>query len=147
GQLLERGVLAAGAVLVVGVLGIGVWALRVTHRIVAPVHTLRRALDAMVTGDLGVRIELHEGDEFHDGAAGLNRLVEESAAALAGVPGLADRTAAAAETAAHDAGDASAERRLHSLALELDQTLEFFRLQPRRTIRENDSTAPEPAPR
>ena len=138
GELLRHGLIVAAAVLGLAVLAIGVWALRLTHRIVSPVHTLHCALDAMVAGELGVRVELHSGDEFQEVGKTLNRLVDEFARTLARVHGLADRIEAAASEAAREAHDDSAERRLHALAIELDQTLEFFRLEPRRTICEDD---------
>lgn len=137
GELLARGMLLGAAVLLLSVIAIGVWAFRVTHRIVAPVHTLHRALDALMCGDLGVRVELHPGDEFQEVAQSLNRLVEEFAATLARVHTLADGIERAAAEAAREAGDASTERRLHDLAKELDRTLDFFRLSPRRVIRED----------
>jgi methyl-accepting chemotaxis protein len=140
GELLQRGLLVGVIVLILSVAAIGLWALRLTHRIVAPVHTLRRALDAMMTGDLGVRVALHAGDEFQEVGASLNRLAEEFAATLARVHTLADTIDAQAAEVAREAGDASAERRLHALTRELDRTLEFFRLQPRRTIHEDDTT-------
>jgi len=139
GQLLQRGLVVGVVVLVLAVVAIGAWALRLTHRIVAPVHTLHRALDAMATGDLGVRVVLHEGDEFQEVAASLNRLVDEFATTLARVHALADHIEAEAGEAAREAGGDSAERRLHALASDLDRTLEFFRLEPRRTVRENDA--------
>ena len=82
GELLARGTLIGGAVLVVLVLALSLWALRVTHRIVRPVHALHRALDALVAGDLGVRVELDRMDEFGEVGETLNRLVEEFATAL-----------------------------------------------------------------
>lgn len=147
GELLERGLLAGGAVLVLAVVAIGLWALRLTHGIVAPVHTLHRALEALADGDLGVRIELRRGGEFQEIGASLNRLVEEFSKTLARVHGLSDRIESAAGVAAEEAGDDSAEWRLYHLAAELDQTLEFFRLEPRRTIREDDTTSVPRAPR
>jgi len=142
GELLQRGLFVGVGVLVLCVVAIGIWALRLTHSIVAPVHTLRRALDAMMTGDLGVRVALRAGDEFQEVAASLNRLAEEFAATLSRVHTLADTIDAKAAEVAREAGDASAERQLHALVKELDKTLDFFRLQPRRTIAEDDSTAP-----
>ena len=139
GELLQRGLLLGAAVLALAVVAIGVWGFRLTHRIVAPVHTLHRALDAIVGGDLGVRVELHPGDEFQEVAESLNKLVEEFGTTLARVHTLADRIESAAAEAAREAGAASAERRLHELAKELDRTLDFFRLSPRRTIREDDA--------
>jgi methyl-accepting chemotaxis protein len=139
GELLQRGLLLGAAVLALLVVAIGVWAFRLTHRIVAPVHTLHRALDAIVGGDLGVRVELHPGDEFQEVGDSLNRLIEQFSETLARVHTLADSIEGAAAEAAREASDASAERRLHALAQELDRTLDFFRLSPRRTIRENDA--------
>ncbi|MBI3767846.1 MAG: HAMP domain-containing protein [Deltaproteobacteria bacterium] len=141
GQLLLRGLFVGAAVLMLAVVAIGVWAFRLTHRIVAPVHTLHRALDAIVGGDLGVRVELHPGDEFQEVGQSLNRLVEEFGATLARVHTLSDGIEAAAAAAAREADDASAERSLHQLASELGRTLDFFRLSPRRTIREDDTPA------
>jgi methyl-accepting chemotaxis protein len=128
GELLARGTLIGGAVLVVLVLALVLWALRVTHRIVRPVHTLHRTLDALAAGDLGVRVELDQTDEFRDVAEALNRLVDEFSAALGKVHALVDRMVAASPEGAERA-----------LALELDRTMEFFRLEPRRTIRERNA--------
>src|SRR2546428_804642 len=114
GELLARGTLIGGAVLVVLVVALVLWALRVTHRIVRPVHTLHRTLDALAAGDLGVRVELDQTDEF--------------ATALGKVHALVDRVVAASPEGAERA-----------LALELDRTMEFFRLEPRRTIRERNA--------
>ncbi|HUI27608.1 MAG TPA: HAMP domain-containing protein [Candidatus Kryptonia bacterium] len=137
GELLQRGILIGGAVLAVLVLAIGSWGLRVTHRIVRPVHTIHRALDALTAGDLGVRVELHRDDEFREVGESLNRLVEEFSTTLATVHALVDRVAAL--VAVRPAPDQAADAQLHALVAELDQTVEFFRLQPRRTIRENDN--------
>jgi methyl-accepting chemotaxis protein len=132
GQLLERGTVIAAAVLTLLVLAIAAWALRRTHRIVRPVHTMHVALDALTAGDLGVRVELHQGDEFHEVGDALNRLVDEFATTLATVHGLVDRVAALTE-GPHDAASAT---QVHALIAQLDQTMDFFRLEPRRTIRE-----------
>src|SRR3989441_866279 len=64
GELLQRGMVIGSVVLTILVLAVALWAFRLTHRIVRPVHTLHRALEALVTGDLGVRVELPRGDEF-----------------------------------------------------------------------------------
>jgi len=138
GELLERGMLIGGAVLVGLVVAIALWWLRFTHRIVRPVHTVHQALDALAAGDLGVRVELHAGDEFHEVGESLNRLVDEFATTLATVHALVDRVAAliAVEVAAPP--DPSTVAELHSLIGELDRTMEFFRLEPRRRIREGD---------
>ncbi|HVN85203.1 MAG TPA: methyl-accepting chemotaxis protein [Candidatus Binatia bacterium] len=136
GELLERGVLIGGGVLLALVVALAVWAFRVTHRIVRPVHTMHRALDALAAGDLGVRVELHRDDEFREVGDSLNRLVEEFSTTLATVHALVDRVAEL--SAARATGDQTAESRIHELITELDDTIEFFRLAPRRTISEND---------
>src|SRR5881398_689057 len=82
GELLRRGTLIGSGVLLVLVLAVMAWAFRLTHRIVRPVHTLHRALDALVAGELGVRVELHRQDEFREVGEVLNRLVEELATTL-----------------------------------------------------------------
>ncbi len=138
GELLERGTLVGAALLVVLIAGIGVWALRFTHRIVRPVHTIHRTIDALATGDLGVRVELHGTDEFAESAQSLNRLVDEFAGMLAGVHGLVDRIAGLVTAAADRPLDASQVAEIRSLVHELDRTMDFFRLEPRRTIREGD---------
>jgi len=135
-QLLWRGLWVGGGVLVLAVLGIGAWALRTTHRIVRPVHTLHRALVELTAGDLGVRVELHGDDEFREVADATNRLVEEFSATLAGVHSLVDRIAELAETVARDPHDEPSRTRLRLLAHELDEAVEFFRLAPKRTIRD-----------
>src|SRR5581483_6074801 len=107
-------------------------ALRLTHRIVRPVHALHRALDALAAGDLGVRLALDRRDEFGEVGAALNRLAETLSTTLATVRALVDRIAA--EGAAGDPAAGAAVRRLVG---ELDRTMEFFRLEPRRTIGED----------
>jgi len=124
GELLARGTLIGGGVLVVVVLALVLWAFRVTHRIVRPVHTLHQALAALAAGDLGVRVEVDRTDEFADVAETLNRLVGEFASTLGKVHALVDRIVAA-----------SPEGAARPLVEELDRTMEFFRLEPRRTIR------------
>jgi nitrogen fixation/metabolism regulation signal transduction histidine kinase len=133
GELLQRGMVIGAVVLTILVLAVALWALRLTHRIVRPVHTLHRALEALVAGDLGVRVELQREDEFREVGEALNRLVEEFAATLAKVHALVDRTAAVAR----GAHDRAREEQLQALVGELYQTMEFFRLAPRRTIRED----------
>jgi methyl-accepting chemotaxis protein len=132
GELLRRGMLIGGLVLIALVLVMGGWILHVTHRIVRPVHSMHRALDALTAGDLGVRVELHRNDEFREVGDALNRLVDEFAGTLSTVHALVDRIAALS------AQDQSTEAQIHELILELDQTVEFFRLAPRRTISEDD---------
>jgi methyl-accepting chemotaxis protein len=132
GELLQRGMVIGSVVLTVLLLAVGLWAFRLTHHIVRPVHTLHRALDALAAGELGVRVELHRDDEFHEVGAALNRLVDEFANTLAKVHALVDRTAAAAR-GAHDQPSVQ----LQELVGELDQTMEFFRLEPRRMIRDD----------
>ena len=133
GELLQRGMVIASALLSILVLAVALWAFRLTHRIVRPVHTLHRALEALVAGDLGVRVELHRDDEFHEVAEALNRLVAEFASTLATVHALVDRTAAVAR----GVHDQASEVQLQGLVGDLDRTMEFFRLEPRRTIRED----------
>ena len=132
GELLERGMVIGAVVLTILVLAVALWALRLTHRIVRPVHTLHRALEALVAGDLGVRVELRREDEFREVGEALNRLVEEFASTLARVHALVDRTAALAR----GPHDPAREAQLRALVGELDQTMEFFRLEPRRTLGE-----------
>lgn len=137
GELLQRGMLIGAAVLILLIVAIAVWGLRLTHRIIRPVHTVHQALDALAAGDLGVRVELHAGDEFHEVGDSLNRLVGEFASTLATVHALVDRMAALtqAEGAACDAATAA---QLREIIAKLDRTMEFFRLTPRRVIRESD---------
>jgi len=123
GELLARGTLIGGALLVVLVLAIALWALRTTHRIVRPVHTLHRALYALVEGDLGVRVALDRTDEFAEVAEALNLLIDEFATTRGTVHALVDRLVAA-----------SGEGSQRAVVEELDRTMEFFRLAPRRTI-------------
>lgn len=131
GELLQRGMVIASGALTILVLAVALWAFRLTHRIVRPVHILHRALEALAPGDLGVRVELHREDEFREVAEALNRLVEEFASTLAKVHALVDRTAAVTR----EAYDQSRDAQLRGLVSELDQTMDFFRLEPRRTIR------------
>jgi methyl-accepting chemotaxis protein len=137
GVLLRQGVLAGLAVLTVVVAVTALLALRFTHRIVRPVHTIHRALDALGGGELGVRVELEHADEFREVAEALNRLIERFAETLARVHAMVDRLDAIATAAARNAHDGSAERELHGLVRELDRTIDFFRLEPRRLIRED----------
>ena len=137
GELLERGLWVGAAVLTVVVAATAVWALRLTYRIVRPVHALHRALDELVTGDLGVRLELHRHDEFREVGDALNRLVDEFGTTLEAIHSLVDRIETIAEQLARETHDDSAEQQLHRLAKELNQTMDFFRLEPRRLIREN----------
>jgi methyl-accepting chemotaxis protein len=139
GELLQRGMTVSAVVLTFLVIGIGFWAIRVMHRVVRPVHTLHRALDALVTGDLGVRVELHRHDEFQEVGAALNRLVEEFNRTLTQVHSRVDQIEVLAESLAREAQDHSAEVQLHRLAKELNQTMEFFRQEPERVIREEDA--------
>jgi len=134
GELLRRGTLIGSAVLLVLVLAVMAWAFRLTHRIVRPVHTLHRALEALVSGELGVRVELQREDEFREVGEALNRLVDEFATTLGKVHALVDRTAAVTR----EAYSPSTHEQLRALVQELDRTMEFFRLEPRRTIREDD---------
>jgi methyl-accepting chemotaxis protein len=139
GELLQRGMWVGATVLTLLVVAVAIWALRLTHRIVRPVHTLHRALDELVTGDLGVRLELHRHDEFQEVGDALNRLADEFGTTLGAVHSLVDQIEAIAERTARGADDDSAERQLHRLAQELNRAMDFFRLEPRRLIREDAS--------
>lgn len=129
GVLLRQGVVAGLVVLTFVVAATVLLALRFTHRIVRPVHTIHRALDALCGGELGVRVELDRADEFREVGDALNRLVERFADTLARVHASVDRIDALAATAADE--------ELRRLARELDRTMDFFRLEPRRVIRED----------
>ena len=137
GELLRRGSVIGALVLLAVVSAITLWALRLTHRIVRPVHTLHRGIDALVAGDLGVRVELHGQDEFHEVGAALNRLVDEFATTLTRVHVLVDRIVAQTASATGARRDQASESEIAALVGELDATMEFFRLEPRRTIRED----------
>lgn len=139
GQLLQRGLGVGVIVLTLLLLAIGAWAISVSHRVVRPVHTLHRALDELATGDLGVRLELHRHDEFQEVGAALNRLVDEFSVTLAKVHELVDRIEALAAQISEPAPDQSAAAQLHALARELNETMEFFRQQPQRVIREGEA--------
>jgi methyl-accepting chemotaxis protein len=137
GELLRRGTVIGSLVLLALVLTIALWAFRLTHRIVRPVHTLHRGLDALVEGDLGVRVELHGDDEFHELGVALNRLADEFATTLTRVHALVDRILAQTASGTERAHDQASESEIAALVRELDATMEFFRLEPRRTIRED----------
>jgi methyl-accepting chemotaxis protein len=137
GELLRRGTLIGSLVLVVLVLALAVCAFRLTHHIVRPVHTLHRALDALVAGDLGARVELQREDEFREVGEALNRLVDAFAITLGKVHTLVDRIAAQTVPGPGTPHDQVAEPDLAGLVKELDQTMDFFRLEPRRIVREN----------
>ena len=134
GVLLRHGVLAGLVVLTVVVGATALLALRFTHRIVRPVHTIHRALDALGAGELGVHVELDRTDEFRELGDALNRLVERFADTLARVHAMVDRLDALATAAARDG---TADPELPALVRELDGTLDFFRLEPRRVVRED----------
>ena len=137
GELLRRGTVIGGLVLLAIVSALALWAFRLTHRIVRPVHTLHRGLDALVEGDLGVRVELHGEDEFHEVAAALNRLVDEFATTLTRVHALVDQIVGQTASGTGTPHDQASESKIAALVRELDATMEFFRLEPRRTIRED----------
>jgi methyl-accepting chemotaxis protein len=137
GELLRRGTVIGGLVLLVLVSALALWAFRLTHRIVRPVHTLHRGLDALVEGDLGVRVELHGEDEFHEVGAALNRLVDKFATTLTRVHALVDQIVAQTASGTGKLHDQASESQIAALVRELDATMEFFRLEPRRAIRED----------
>src|SRR5438132_11389302 len=93
------------AVLTILVLAVAIWAFRLTHRIVRPVHTLHRALEELVTGDLGVRLELHRHDEFHEVGDALNRLADEFGTTLGSVSSFVDQIEAIAARSSRQAHD------------------------------------------
>jgi methyl-accepting chemotaxis protein len=130
GLLLRHGMIAGLVVLTVLVGATALLALRLTHRIVRPVHTIHRALDALAGGELGVRVELHRADEFREVGDALNRLVDRFAETLARVHAMVDRLDAM--SAGRESGG-----EVHALVHELDATLDFFRLEPRRVLRED----------
>jgi len=131
GVLLRHGTLAGLAVLTVVVAVTALLALRFTHRIVRPVHTIHRALDALCGGELGVRVELDRADEFREVGDALNRLVERFAGTLARVHAMVDRLDAISAAPESPRAD------VHALVHELDETLDFFHLEPRRIVRED----------
>ena len=137
-QLLARGTLIGGVVITLVMVAVALAALRLTHRIVRPVHTMHRALDALAAGDLGVRVELHRQDEFREVGDALNRLAGEFATTLATVHALVDRVAVLTGADVRRLQDQSIAAQVQALVAEIDRTLEFFRLEPKRTIREDD---------
>jgi len=120
-------------------LGTTLWAFRLTRRIVRPIHTLHRALDELITGNLAVQLELHRHDEFQEVGGALNQLVTKFSSTITRIHTLADRVEAlAAQVAAESPGQAT-ELQLHQLATELNETIDFFHSEPQRIIREEDS--------
>ena len=115
GELLQRGFILGAVVLGVMLVAVGVWALRLTHR--------AELLDEAV----------HTLAEFQELGQSVNCLVEQFGATLARVHTLADGVRAAAANLPRDSGG----QHLLELATELDRTLDFFRLTPRRIVREN----------
>jgi methyl-accepting chemotaxis protein len=130
GQLLQRGLIVSIVLFALLAAAIATWAFRVTHRIVRPVHTLHRALNELVTGNLGVRLELHRRDEFQEVGAALNRLASEFSETLVKMNALVDQIEILAAETAREAHDDSAEARLHGLARELNEAMGFFRWEP-----------------
>src|SRR5438552_2313812 len=122
GELFKQGLEVGAVVLTLLLLAIGTWAISVMHRVVRPVHTLHRALDELVTGDLGVRLELHRRDEFQEVGDALNRLADEFGTTLGAVHSLVDQIEAIAERTAREAHDDSADQ-LHRLAQELNRAM------------------------
>lgn len=138
GQLLNRGVLFGGAVLILLALGICAWAFTLTHRIVRPVHTMHRAIDGLAGGNLSIRVQLHRHDEFFEVGTSLNRLVTEFSDTLARVHDLVDRIEVLAQKVATEEQDQATEDQLHALTQELNETMEFFRQGPETIVREDD---------
>jgi methyl-accepting chemotaxis protein len=136
GQLLQRGLVVSVVVLTALLLGIGIWALSVMHKIVRPVHTLHQVLDDLAAGDLGVRLALHRRDEFQEVGISLNHLINQFSGTLAEVHRLVDQVEALAAEVAEEAHDRSKEAELHRLARQLNATMEYFQLEPVREISE-----------
>jgi hypothetical protein len=67
----------------------------------------------------------------------LNRLVDEFAATLTKVHALVDRIVARTVPGGAASGDQASESEIAALVSELDATMEFFRVGPSRTIRED----------
>jgi len=84
-------------------------------------------------------VELHRQDEFREVSESLNRLVDSFAKTLVRVHALVDRIAELTSADAARPQDQAAAQQLPALITELDRTMEFFRCEPRRTIREGDS--------
>ncbi|MHB2016017.1 MAG: HAMP domain-containing protein [Candidatus Xenobia bacterium] len=97
GQMMLHGLLLGSAALMAFVLGIVLRNLLQAHRIVRPVHTLHEGLDALANGNLGVRVRLHESDEFQEVARSFNRLAEKLAGTLGRAQALAARIPEAKE--------------------------------------------------
>lgn len=136
GELLIRGLTLGIVVLSVALVGICIWALRLAHRVVRPVHTLHMAVDQLAAGNLCVRVELHHGDEFQEVGRSLNVLVDEFCGTLTRLHRLADEVDALAGEVAQGKSDTSTERRLHDLARELNETMDFFQVGTGTVIRE-----------
>jgi methyl-accepting chemotaxis protein len=134
GELLLRGTLIGSVVVMLLVSAIAIRVFLLTHSIVRPVHTLHVALEELGAGDLGVRVALHRDDEFHEVGEALNRLVDEFATTLAGVHLLVDRLVALTAEQVRQSNAETGETELQMIVNELDHKLEFFRIEPRRTI-------------
>ena len=134
GELLRSGIVTASGATILFLALIAVGVFRLTHRIVRPVHTLHRALDELRAGDLGVRVLFHRDDEFEEVGHSLNGLVDEFASTLSAVHALVDRLITLVPPPAAGRDDLPDAAELRRVISELDQTLEFFRLAPTRTI-------------
>jgi methyl-accepting chemotaxis protein len=136
GEMLLPGLMASTGVLLTALVGVGIWAFYATHKVVRPVHTLHVAMDQLAAGDLGVRVELHRHDEFQEVGAAFNTVVDELNTTVTRVHRLAEEVDALAEQVAQDAHDQPAATRLHQLARELNEAMDFFRQTPAHTLTE-----------
>jgi methyl-accepting chemotaxis protein len=126
GQMLKHGLEMSVVLLVALSAGLAVWRFRETHRIVRAVHTIHLALQDMVAGNVGVRVQLRETDEFHEVAETLNRLVGEFRDVLTRLHPAVDDMVKAAE-----AGDIE---RVRVLAHDIDEAMDFFQVDAEKVI-------------
>lgn len=135
GELLRTGLLVALGLSACLVAVVAFWSVRVSHRIVRPVHALHQALDLLAAGELGTRVELHRHDEFQEIAEALNRVAGGFEAAMQRLR----RIAAEIDELRLYASDRNRGGELESIAIELRETLAGFRLDPKPPIRADGS--------
>lgn len=135
GELLWDAVIVGvvSAVALVG--GCALYGLHLTHRIVRPLHTIHRALDALADGDLGVRVELRRDDEFREIGDAMNRLASRLRETVEGLETVAQELEVACGTSASD--DEAGITALRRLTAGLRDELRRFHLEPERCIRED----------
>lgn len=56
---------------------LGIMSIFITHKIVGPVYRLKKAIQDLTEGNLGVRVTLRRGDDLHELADHVNDLSEE----------------------------------------------------------------------